>query len=68
MTEGKIKELFKENMQERNVYAKIGVSRDVAYNWKHRRGTAPTIGQMLETLYRLDVIKIEINQNLNSQE
>lgn len=68
MTEGKIKELFKENMQERNVYAKIGVSRDVAYNWKHGRGTAPTIGQMLETLYRLDVIKIEINQNLNSQE
>lgn len=68
MTEGKIKELFKENIQDRGVYAKIGVSRDVVYNWKHGRGTAPTIGQMLETLYRLDIITIEVNRNLNSQE
>ena len=68
MTEGKIKELFKENMQDRNVYAKIGVSRDVAYNWKHGRGTAPTLGQMLETLYRLNIIKIDVNQETNTLE
>jgi len=64
MTEGKIKELFKENMQDRGVYAKINVSRDVAYNWKHGRGTAPTIGQMLEVLYRLNIIKIEVNNDI----
>ena len=68
MTEGKIKVLFKENIQDRGAYAKIGVSRDQVYNWKHGRGTAPTLGQMLETLYRLDVIKIEVNKDLEIQE
>lgn len=68
MTEGKIKVLFKENIQDRGVYAKIGVSRDVVYNWKHGRGTAPTIGQMLETLYRLNIIKINVNEDLDITE
>lgn len=62
MTEAKIKEMFKEVVQDRGVYAKIGVSRDVVYNWKHGRGTAPTLGQMMETLYRLDKIKIDVNE------
>jgi len=61
MTEGKIKEMFSEIVQDRGVYSKIGVSRDVVYNWKHGRGAAPTLGQMLETLYRLDKIKIDVN-------
>lgn len=62
MTEAKIKEMFKEVVQDRGVYAKIGVSRDVVYNWKHGRGTAPTLGQMMETLYRLEKIKIDVNE------
>jgi len=61
MTEGKIKEMFKEVVQDRGVYVKLKVSRDVVYNWKHGRGAAPTIGQMLEALYRLDKIKITVN-------
>jgi hypothetical protein len=61
MTEAEIKEMFTEMIQERGVYNKINVSRDVVYNWKHGRGTAPTLGQMMEALYRLDKIKINVN-------
>lgn len=61
MTEDNIKELFDKNIQQRAVYTKIGVSKDVVYNWKHGRGAEPTLGQMLETLYRLNLIKIDVN-------
>lgn len=61
MTEENIKELFDKNIQQRAVYTKIGVSKDVVYNWKNGRGAAPTLGQMLETLYRLNLIKIDVN-------
>lgn len=62
MNEDQIKEMFLEVIQERGIYNKINVSRDVVYNWKHGRGTAPTLGQMLEALYRLGKIKIDGNE------
>jgi len=61
MSEKEITEMFLEVIQERGVYAKINVSRDVVYNWKHGRGAAPTLGQMLEALYRLNKLKIHVN-------
>lgn len=59
MTEIEIKTLFIEAIKERGVYKKIAVSWDVVYNWKNNRGSKPSLGQMLETLYRLELIKIE---------
>lgn len=59
MTEIEIKSLFTEAIQERGVYKKINVTSDVVYNWKNNRGSAPSLGQMLETLYHLELIKIE---------
>lgn len=59
MSEKEIQRVFFEAIQERGVYKKIKVSRDVVYNWKHGRGAAPTLGQMLEALYYLR--KIEVN-------
>ena len=58
MTEIEIKELFTNAIQERGVYKKIGVTSDVVYNWKNNRGGPPSIGQMLETLYYLQLIKV----------
>jgi len=63
MNENQIKEAFTKAIEERGVYKKINVSRDVVYNWKHGRGTAPTLGQMLEALYHLGKIEIHgVNQ------
>lgn len=60
MTEIEITNMFAEAIQERGVYKKINVTSDVVYNWKNNRGAAPTLGQMLETLYRLELIKIDV--------
>lgn len=57
MTETEIKKLFNEAIQERGVYKKIDVSRDIVYNWKSNRST-PGLAEMLEVLYRLELIKI----------
>lgn len=58
MTENEIKNMFTEAIKERGVYKKINVSWDVIYNWKNNRGSEPSLGQMLETLYHLELIKI----------
>lgn len=58
MTEIEIKTMFTEAIKERGVYKKINVSWDVIYNWKSNRGSAPSLGQMLQTLYHLELIKI----------
>lgn len=60
MTETEIKKLFNEAIQERGVYKKIDVSRDIVYNWKSNK-TTPTLGTMLEALYKLELIKIVKN-------
>lgn len=59
MTDNEIINLFSEAIKERGVYSKINVSADVVYNWKNNRGSSPTLGQMLEVLYRLKLIKIQ---------
>lgn len=61
MTETEIKTMFTEAIKERGVYKKINVSWDVIYNWKNNRGSEPTLGQMLEALYRLELIKLSKN-------
>lgn len=58
MTEIEIKTLFTEAIKERGVYKKINVTSDVVYNWKNSRGSEPSLGQMLEALYHLGLIKI----------
>lgn len=63
MTDIEVKNLFSEAIKERGVYKKIAVTSDVVYNWKNNRGAAPTLGQMLETLFRLNLIKVtNVNQ------
>jgi len=57
MRESEIKELFYHAIEERAVYKKINVTVDVVYNWKSQR-TTPKLGEMLEALYLLDLIKI----------
>lgn len=57
MTETEIQTLFNEAIKERGVYKKINVSRDIVYNWKTNRST-PGLAEMLEALYRLELIKI----------
>lgn len=58
MTESEIILLFNEAIKERAVFKKINVSVDVVYNWKSKK-TIPSLGQMLEALYYLGLIKIE---------
>ena len=61
MKETEIKTMFTEAIKERGVYKKINVSSDVIYNWKNNRGSEPSFGQMLEALYRLELIKLSKN-------
>ncbi len=63
MTENEIKEMFFEAIQERGIYKNINVTRAVVYNWKNNRGSEPSIGQMLDVLYRIGLIKITKIQN-----
>lgn len=58
MKEAAIKEMFDQAIQERGVYKKINVSRDVVSNWKTGK-TKPKLGEMLETLYNLSLIYIK---------
>lgn len=62
MKESEIKEKFNEILNERGIYSKINVSRDVVYNWKKGRGPEPTLGQMLEALYRLEMITVHVSK------
>lgn len=60
LSEERIKELFYEAITERGVYKKIGWSDSKVSNYKTRR-TTPTLGIMLEALYKLR--KITINEH-----
>jgi hypothetical protein len=61
MTEDKIKELFFSAISERGVYKKIGWSITKVSNFKTR--LEPTLGDMLEALYKLDKIKVTPNEH-----
>ena len=63
MTETEIKELFLQAIEARGIYAKIGYSRSVVYNWKSGRSAEPAVGIMLDVLYKLDLITISKNDN-----
>ncbi len=59
MTTDQIKSLFFASIEEKAVYNKLeGISEDKIYNWRKGRGNKPTIGDMLNVLYQLKLIKI----------
>lgn len=62
MTETEIKDMFNEAIKERGVYALLDVSKSVVYDWKTNR-TTPSLGTMIEVLYRLGTIKIMKDEN-----
>ena len=59
MTPEQIKILFEEAIQEKAVYNKLeGISRNLIYNWNNNRGAKPTVGDMINVLYQLNLIEI----------
>lgn len=56
ISEERLKELFKEAINERGIYKKIGWSMSKLSNYKSR--TEADIGVMLEVLYKLGRIKV----------
>ncbi|MDO5636252.1 MAG: hypothetical protein Q4G18_03285 [Myroides sp.] len=62
MKEAAIKEMFDQAIQERGVYTLLNVSRSVVSDWKTNR-TKPSLGTMIEVLYRLDQISIIKNEH-----
>jgi len=59
MTTDQIKSLFAAAIEEKAVYNKLeGISEDKIYNWRKGRGNEPTIGDMLNVLYQLKLVKI----------
>lgn len=61
MTEEEIKNLFFFAIQERGVYKKIGWSKSKLSNFKTR--VTPTLGDMLEALYKLEKIKLKVDES-----
>jgi hypothetical protein len=62
MKETDIKALFSSVIEERGIYNKLtGISEDKIYNWRKGRGAAPSIGDMLEVLFQLNLISISKN-------
>ncbi len=51
---------FWEAIQTRGVSQKLSnISEDKVYNWRKKRGPKPTLGDMLEVLFELNIILIK---------
>jgi hypothetical protein len=65
MTTTQIETLFWETLNKKESYGSAienklqGISEDKLYNWRKARGPKPTIGDMLNMLYQLKLIKVE---------
>jgi hypothetical protein len=57
MTQEEIEILFQEAIKERGVHNKIGVTKDVVYNYRKQRGNV-SLGDKLEVLFKLNSIVI----------
>lgn len=60
MSQEDIEILFFDAIQEKAVYNDLeGVTRNHIYNWLKGRGAKPTIGEMINVLYQLNLIEIK---------
>ncbi len=64
MTPQEIETLFQEAIKERGVHNKLGVTKDVVYNYRNNRGNI-SFGDKILVLLKLDMIKISLNFNLD---
>ncbi len=63
MTTDLIEQTFWSEIEKRGIDKHLeGISKDNIYNWRSKRRTAPTIGDMLNVLYQLNLIKIELHE------
>lgn len=62
MTETEIKQIFEKAIAKSGVHNQIGITRYKLYNWRKREGQEASLGDMLMTLYKLDLIKIKPNE------
>lgn len=60
MTKAEIEFLFNQALHQRGLLTKLGVSRNIIYNWREKR-TIPTLGEMLEVLFELKIINVTEN-------
>lgn len=59
MTPQEIEKLFFEAIQPRGIHSQLtGISEDKIYNWRKGRGSKPHVGEMLQVLYQLNLIKV----------
>lgn len=59
MTPEAIEKLFFETIQARGIHNRLnGITEDKIYNWRKGRGAKPHLGEMLQVLYQLNLIKI----------
>jgi hypothetical protein len=62
MTTGQIEVLFHSVIEEKAIYKKLNdISEDKIYNWRKGRGAKPTIGDMLNVLYQLNLVNVVLN-------
>ena len=58
MEESEIKAAFFEEIKQRGIGKKAGLTKQQVYNYRHR--DEPGIGTMLEVLWRLDKLEMKI--------
>lgn len=60
MTPSQIEEVFFHAIQEKAIYKKIeNVTEDMIYNWRKGRGKKPSIGDMLNVIYQLNLVEVK---------
>jgi hypothetical protein len=62
MNQNIIEILFWKTLEQppRNIYTKLSrITRNHIYNWINKRGKSPSLGDMLEVLFELEMISVE---------
>lgn len=63
-----IEQVFNGLISKRGISEKLeGISKDDIYNWRKGRGRQPHIGDMLNVLYQVGVIKVELQDMAMAQ-
>ena len=60
MKEEEIKALFKEEIHKRSVGREAGLTKDQIYAYRSENRPEPTIGTMLEVLWKLDKLEFKL--------